>query len=89
MNYYEFNARGTSWPVVEFDMGASAELESLSPAVDRLVAELDAARAARDYARADEVRAMLRCIRVGTVVRYGVSVCTGKAGTEWHWTITE
>ncbi len=70
-------------------MRTSADLESLAPTVDRLVAELDAARAARDYARADEVRAMLRGIRVGTVLRYGVSVCTGRAGTEWHWTITE
>jgi cysteinyl-tRNA synthetase len=74
---------------VEFDMGMSEALESLCPTVDRLVAELDAAREARDYGRADEVRAMLRRIRVGTAVRYGVSVCTGKAGTQWHWTITE
>ena len=87
MNYYEFNDKATSWEVM--DMGVSADMTAMVETIDSMVLELDAARKAHDFPRADEVREMIREIRVGSFLQYGVSLCTGREGTEWNWTIRE
>jgi cysteinyl-tRNA synthetase len=77
---------------VEFDAVLAIGLTDLSPtdldlrrgdsdvtdeAIDALVAERDAARAAKDFAKSDELRDRLTAI--------GVVVEDGTAGSTWRW----
>ena len=54
--------------------------------IDALVAERDEAREAKDYARADAIRARLSDIREGTAIPYRVALLDQPSGTFWYWT---
>jgi cysteinyl-tRNA synthetase len=55
--------------------------------IDALVAERDAARKRKDYARADTIKAQLMAVREGSVLPYRIALLDEPLGTFWYWTV--
>lgn len=58
-------------------------MDALEKRVDALVREREAARQARDFARADALRERIMAISTG---RYRVTILDEPSGPFWYWT---
>lgn len=68
-------------------MGVAQDMESLHDRIEGLVRARDEARARKDYAAADQLKAEILGIRAGTVIVYRVALMDAPGRTDWAWIV--